>query len=246
MPIIPFRVVDRVKPDDNAPSVQCHYSAFVPNTGVSAPVLRIGTLLLAATSRLESSLHIGATGSYVPCQSLIRGHAAFMPDAGWAVGRLPPTLARGIDILIPVSTSIEHVTTRHQRFTYVRLLGSHLTEFPPPFPPTLTTRALYPRSSEWFDVYPCRSTSEGHPPSLTKLRQASCRSLTSTAHDVLMLERPPQPLDEDVVHPATAAIHGDIDPCARQRAGEGRTGACPTGSACMSTCSGISAPCRSS
>src|SRR4029077_13271794 len=42
--------------------------------------------------------------------------------------------------------------------------------------------------------------------------------------DVLMLERPPQPLDEDVVHPTTAAIHGDLDPCARQRAGEGRTG----------------------
>jgi len=39
-----------------------------------------------------------------------------------------------------------------------------------------------------------------------------------------MLERPPQPLDEDVVHPTTAAIHGDLDPCARQRAGEGRTG----------------------
>jgi adenylate cyclase len=28
----------------------------------------------------------------------------------------------------------------------------------------------------------------------------------------------------DVVHPTTAAIHGDLDPCARQRAGEGRTG----------------------
>jgi hypothetical protein len=52
-----------------------------------------------------------------------------MPDAGWAVGRHLPTLARGIDVQIPVSTSIEYVTTRHQRFTRVRLLKTHLTEW---------------------------------------------------------------------------------------------------------------------
>jgi hypothetical protein len=39
-----------------------------------------------------------------------------MPDAGWAVSRRPPTLARGIEIRIPVSTSVEYVTTRHQRY----------------------------------------------------------------------------------------------------------------------------------
>src|SRR5215472_5052792 len=41
--------------------------------------------------------------------------------------------------------------------------------------------------------------------------------------DVLILERPPQPLDEEVVHPTTSAIHGDLDPCARQCTGEGGT-----------------------
>ena len=39
-----------------------------------------------------------------------------MPDAGWAVSRRPPTLARGIEIRIPVSTSVEYVTTRYQRY----------------------------------------------------------------------------------------------------------------------------------
>jgi hypothetical protein len=39
-----------------------------------------------------------------------------MPDAGWAVSRHLPTLARGIEVQIPVSTSVEYVTTRHQRF----------------------------------------------------------------------------------------------------------------------------------
>src|SRR5260370_42172464 len=56
-----------------------------------------------------------------------------MPDAGWAVGRLPPTLARGIEDQIPVSTSVKYVTTRHQRFTRVRLLKTHLTELPSAF-----------------------------------------------------------------------------------------------------------------
>src|SRR3954465_14188929 len=32
----------------------------------------------------------------------------------------PQTLARGIEVKIPVSTSVEYVTTRHQRFTRVR------------------------------------------------------------------------------------------------------------------------------
>src|SRR5438094_3451671 len=82
----------------------------------SAPVPRIGTQTLTATGRLGFSLYIGMTGSCVPYRSLSQGHAAFMPDAGWVVGRLPPTLARGIEDQIPVSTSVKYVTTRHQRF----------------------------------------------------------------------------------------------------------------------------------
>ena len=38
--------------------------------------------------------------------------------------------------------------------------------------------------------------------------------------NVLILQRPPQPLDEDVVHPAAAAVHGDRDACFGERAGE--------------------------
>jgi hypothetical protein len=97
MPVIPFRVVCRIEQDDVVPSVQPHYRTFFPTTDVSAPVPRIGTLTLAATDRLGFSLDIGTTGSCVPYRSLSQVHAAFMPDAGWAVGRLPPTLARGIE-----------------------------------------------------------------------------------------------------------------------------------------------------
>ena len=34
-----------------------------------------------------------------------------------------------MEVRIPVSTSIEYLTTRHQRFTYVRLLETYLTEY---------------------------------------------------------------------------------------------------------------------
>jgi len=43
---LPFLVDQKVKPDDVAPSLQPHYRAFFTTTSYSAPVLRIGTLIL--------------------------------------------------------------------------------------------------------------------------------------------------------------------------------------------------------
>src|SRR6266478_9878834 len=42
--------------------------------------------------------------------------------------------------------------------------------------------------------------------------------------DVLVLQAAPQTFDEHVVHPTPAAVHGDLDVCRHQRAGEGRAG----------------------
>src|ERR1700674_6106365 len=123
MRVFPVRVVHWIKPDDDAPSVQSHYRTFFPTTDVSAPVPRIGTQTLTAASRLGFSLRIGATGSCVPYRSLSQGHAAFMPDAGWAVGRTPPNLARGIEVRIPVSTSpgtLRHVISGSLSFVSSR------------------------------------------------------------------------------------------------------------------------------
>jgi len=77
------------------PSLQFHYRTFITTTGCSAPVPRIGTLILAGTTYLDFSLRIGATGSHVPHKSLSCSHAAFMPDAVWAVIRPPPRLIPG-------------------------------------------------------------------------------------------------------------------------------------------------------
>ena len=42
--------------------------------------------------------------------------------------------------------------------------------------------------------------------------------------DLLVLDRAPQPLDEDVVAPGTTAIHADGDRVPRQQGGEDATG----------------------
>jgi len=64
-PVLLFQVADVITPDDDAPSVQSHYRTFNPTAGVSAPVPRIGTLILAEAFRLDFSLRIGTTGSQV-------------------------------------------------------------------------------------------------------------------------------------------------------------------------------------
>ena len=42
--------------------------------------------------------------------------------------------------------------------------------------------------------------------------------------DCLVLERPPQALDKDIVHAAAAAVHGDADAGVLERAGEVEAG----------------------
>ena len=77
-----------------APSVQLHYRAFIPTTGCSAPVPRIGTLALMGASHLSFSLGIGATGSHVPCKSLIQSsrrlHAGCRPGSNQAIPQTRP------------------------------------------------------------------------------------------------------------------------------------------------------------
>ena len=71
----------------------------------------------------------------------------------------------------PVLTSIMIFTTRHQRFTHVRLFDSHLPGLTPTFPTTLTTGALYPRSLWRFEACSCKPTSRGRPSSSVKHRK---------------------------------------------------------------------------
>src|ERR687890_1899836 len=59
MRFLPVPVDLRPELNNATPSLQPHYRAFVTTTGCSAPVPRIGTLILAGASCLDVSLRIG-------------------------------------------------------------------------------------------------------------------------------------------------------------------------------------------
>ncbi len=108
-----------------APSVQSHYRTFNPTTGCSAPVLRIGTPVLAVVAACDRSLGIGTTGSHVPYKSLAQLRAAYMPDATRAAFRQPPNSSRRKGHP-PVLTSSNPLSTLHRRFACARLSGPYL------------------------------------------------------------------------------------------------------------------------
>jgi hypothetical protein len=104
-----------------------------PITGVS-PLLRVdpppcraSILSLLRVLRLRFSLRIAATGSHVPHNSLISGHAAFMPEAACPLHRFAACLSR-CNARSSLSTSFITLATPQRRFSYYRLPISHLTE----------------------------------------------------------------------------------------------------------------------
>ena len=62
-----------------------------------------------------------------------RTHVAYMPDTTWPINGHPPGSSRSSGHT-PVSMPPDHVSTRQQRFTCVRLPGPHLTPLTTPFP----------------------------------------------------------------------------------------------------------------
>ncbi len=85
--LLPLPVGPEPRLNNAAPSVQLHYRTFIPTTSCSAPVLRIGTQVLADFAACDRSLGIGTTGSHVPYESLVELRAAYTPDAARAVFR---------------------------------------------------------------------------------------------------------------------------------------------------------------
>ena len=130
---------------------------------------------------MEISLRIGDRGSHVPHCRLNQAHAASRPDATQAICTLPLGFIPE-QMLSPVSTPSNLLSTHHQRFTCIRLPGSHLTGFSLPFPATLTTLAFDQRSSRWFGAWSCNPTPRGPPSSAVQHR-------TSEGHQRLLTAR---------------------------------------------------------
>ncbi len=110
---------------------------------------RLGTQGLTGIARSTRSLCIEATGSHVPCESLIQVHAAFEPGAAGAGLQVSAPAYPGTTTT-PGSDTIHTISAFHRRFAFARLPGPHLTGSSPAFSATLTTIALYDSSSRWF------------------------------------------------------------------------------------------------
>jgi hypothetical protein len=113
---------------------------------------------------------VGATGSHVPCKSPGQARAAYMPDAIWAVSRLPPDSSRSPG-LAPVSTPLLFVTTLHQRFALTRLPDPHLTR---------STSRLF-RSAHHERLLADAACGGLKPPPARRLRRTHLHLLHSTA-----------------------------------------------------------------
>ena len=131
---------------------------------VTPPLCPASVLWLLWGIHLSGSLDIGATGSHVPHISLNSGHAAFMPDAIWAVSRCLPDSSR-VNDSPPGFDVVPMLSTGHQRFACARLLSSYLTESSSAFSSTLTTPALNRRSLRWFAACSCKPAARGLPSS---------------------------------------------------------------------------------
>src|SRR3954451_15546087 len=97
---LPLQVDPGIGPDKAAPSVQPHYRAFIPTTDCSAPVPRLGTLILVGAAHLDFSLRIGATE--VPHTSEVTPPPCRMPPS--PKSGHPPGLSRSNETP-PVLTS---------------------------------------------------------------------------------------------------------------------------------------------
>ena len=92
MRFLPSPVDPRPELNNATPSVRPHYRALYPTTGCSAPVPRLGTLILMGTTHLDFSLRIGATGPHVPCKSPCQRRSEIA-----SAGRSKNTLRGGLD-----------------------------------------------------------------------------------------------------------------------------------------------------
>ena len=120
---------------------------FFATTSRSAPGRRIGTLALAGASCLRFSLRIDSQVPTFHTAASIPAHAASMPATIWAEHRCPPDFVPGQRHRPGFDGFIYTISTPHQRFTCVRLLGRHLTSFRLAFSADAHHTSCYPRAA---------------------------------------------------------------------------------------------------
>ena len=150
--------------------------SFTTTTGRSARCPRIGTLAPRRFSCLEFSLYADRVqhaaephrGERFP-RSVPEPDTELAPPLCrttiWPASRHPPDTSQGNNWTL-VSVIVYTLSTLHQWFTRVRLLGSHLTPSRAPFPQRSPPRLIHRRSLRWFGDLPLHGRSRrAYPPS---------------------------------------------------------------------------------
>src|SRR5262249_3023036 len=124
-----------------APSVQLHYTAFIPTTSCSAPVLRFGTLVLAVCAAWTSPL---ASERQV-LTFRTRAWLSFAPPTC----RMPPGQASGVSRADPGGRGTPRF--RHRLIRFRHFIGGSLALAPLNLAcrdqvPTLPQRCQWPRA----------------------------------------------------------------------------------------------------
>src|ERR1700722_15980294 len=115
--LLPLPVSSGPRLNNAVPSVQSHYRTFNPTTDDSAPVPRIGTLVLAVFAAWTSPL---ASERQVLTFHTRSGFApAYMPGAARPGFRATAALIRGED-RTPGFDIAYGISTRHRRFALAR------------------------------------------------------------------------------------------------------------------------------
>ncbi len=91
--LLSFPIGSQIKRDDPAPLLHFHYRNFVTTTNWSAPVLRIGTLILMDSATWISPLTSERQVPAFPYKSLDQIHVTFTPDTAHPVIRSPMNLS---------------------------------------------------------------------------------------------------------------------------------------------------------
>ena len=101
----------------------------------SSRISPVGVLPLAAIDQRQYR----DTPSHVPYESLVRAHAAYMPETTWAVNGYPPDSSRG-GLAAPVSISSDFISTRQRQRALTHRSSSRTS------PDAIQSR-LFPRRS---------------------------------------------------------------------------------------------------
>ena len=120
--LLPLPVGSGLQLNNAAPSIQSHYRAFPSTTSCSAPVPRIGTLILAVFTARMSPFASGRQVLTFHTRAW-SARAAYMPDCRSGGLQDSPRTDPGSRTAPPVLTSVYGISTLHQRFACARLSG---------------------------------------------------------------------------------------------------------------------------